>query len=178
LDATGVGTGRVTARPSGPAGPWFVDSQAVGAAPLDDEERHWEKPDRGMSLPARAMLVFFLFVAVLGGVAVMGSVLTRDDGRASTATSTMPTTPGDVVLPPSMPATVPPPEPVQPPPVASSNVGIEPELATVDKPDNLVEPPKKVVRPPPNRQWRPKPRRHVEPEQPETKPEEDLYDTR
>jgi serine/threonine protein kinase len=202
-DVNRVGTETVNARPSRPSSPWFVDSQAVPAASIEDDPHGWVKPDRGMSLPARAALVLVVFVFILGGMAVVGSVLTSDDDRASTATSTMPTTPGDVVLPPSMPATAPP-APVQPPPVASSSDGIEPELGdepakspatspgeapavtkdevVVDEPENLVEPPKKVERPPPNRKWRPRPRRHVEPEQPETKPEEDLeqdlYDTR
>ena len=191
----------IGARPSRPSNPWFVDSLApVAAASIgDDENEHaWVKPDRGMSLPARAALVLVLFSGLIGGIAATSAALSSGDGPASTATSTAPTTPGDLVLPPSEPATVAPRAIAPAHPIASGD-GIEPELGTDDpaksptaspdeapaitkdvdeEPPTQVEPPKKVERPPPNRKWHPQPRRHVEPEQPEAKPEEDLYDTR
>jgi serine/threonine-protein kinase len=197
----------VGARPARPSGGWFVDSQApVAAASLEEDEHAWVKPDRGMSLPARAALVLVLFAGIVGGIAITSTFMSDNDERAAAATSTTPTTPGDEAAPPSaLPAAAPAREVPPAQPIASGD-GIEPELGTdepaksptsspaeapavtkdvgkdvannIPEPTTKVEPPKKVDRPPPNRKWRPQPRRHVEEEQPPAKPEEDLYDTR
>jgi hypothetical protein len=197
----------VGARPSRGSKSWFVDSLAV-AAPLDedDQEHAWIKPDRGMSLAARAALVLVLFAGIIGGIALTSVAMSNNDERAAAAASTTPTTPGDEAsLPAPPPATAPLRDVGSAHPIASGD-GIEPELATDDpaktpagspteapaigsdtgkgvarevtEPETKVELPKKVDRPAPIRKWRPQPRRHVEPEQPEAKPEEDLYDTR
>jgi serine/threonine protein kinase len=202
----------VSARPSRPSHGWFVDSQVpVGAAPIDENEGEhaWVKPDRGMSLAARAIMVLVLFVGIIGGIAATSAFMSDNDDRAAAAASTAPTTPGDeaaLPVPPTHPAIAAPRDTAPVQPVATGGDGIEPELGTDDpaktpsstpaeapavgrdvgkdvaknvpEPTTQVELPKKVDRPAPIRKWRPQPRRHVEPEQPEAKPEEDLYDTR
>ncbi len=155
---------------------WFVDSKVpVPAAPPGDSEHAWEPPEKGLSLKTRAAIVFLVFAALLGGLALTSASLTKE--RKEPTAGLPPALPVGSITPPAKPPTPTPPPAIDlvpdaglPPPVAAEPP-IEPELGA-DEPakaptEALPEPPAsqekqaKPERPASNRKWRPRPRRHV-----------------
>jgi serine/threonine protein kinase len=175
---------------------WFMDSQAVAAASIQDDDDAWVEPARRkLSMGQRMLLVFALVLGLFGGLAATSVALDNDDAEVASgptvtetvraaARTTMETrrthTPPAATVAPAPAATVPAPLPPAPPvpetgsaadDAADRSARFEQD-ARSPVAEKTPERPRVIRKAPPVRRARPA----AQPEP--NKPEVDLYETR